>query len=83
MQEFHEKVMLVELAFERLQDDVKHSVRVEVEVANDRHDDLQSFGWRRHGEVLIQFSDQLRIPFALLAKEVELLLLVAVKITLF
>jgi hypothetical protein len=42
-----------------------------------RNSNLQNFRRRRSGQVLVELGDELRVPLALLAKQVELLLLVA------
>ena len=66
------------LALEALEDDVQDAVRVEIEVADDGLNDLYDVRWRNGGEILVEFSNQLRVSLAFLAEQVEFLLLVAV-----
>ena len=66
------------LALEALEDDVQDAVRVEIEVADDGLNDLYDVRWHNGGEILVEFSNQLRVSLAFLAEQVEFLLLVAV-----
>ena len=67
----HERVVL-----ERLEYDVEHAIRVEVEAADERLDVLQ---YERIELTLAELAHQLAVALGLLAQQVELLLLVANK----
>merc|ERR1719376_878502 len=78
-QQRHEKLVLVQLTLEALQDDVQDAVGVQVEVANDGTNDLQDFSRRPRPapQILrVQLRDQLGVTLRLLPKQIELLLFV-------
>ena len=71
--------MLAQLALEGLQDYVQDSVGIQVEVSDDALDDLEYLGRADGAQILVELSDQLRVAFAFLPEQVELLLLVAAR----
>lgn len=77
-QQGDEHGVLLGARLERLEYDVEHAIRVQVEAADQRLDDLQRFGGGDGVAVLVQLSDQLRVALGLLAEQIEATLLVAV-----
>ena len=68
--------MLVRLTLKTLEDNIKDTVGVEVEVADDRLDHLDDVGGRHGRQVLVELGNQLCVTLALFPKQVELLLFV-------